>query len=513
MKPTRLPGRIVRAPMRAYFSLLVLLASLGHFSQLRAVSIDWDNDSTDGRWNTAANWANDAVPINPDDAVFIDPSVGPALIDEDILIPRDIRFGDDVGGVLRVGSGVLNHTAGVANLPGWFRMGIASGSSGTYNLSGGELLASRYNIAESAGSTGLIDISGGLLFQTDTDNTEPTWSRIGDQGVATVNISGGMASLSGRVLIGAGPTSGGTVITQTGGVFESRSGQIVIADTSPDTQYNISGGTLQSFAGNPITIGQWDDSHGFLNVSAEGQVIASGNLEIGFGREIGESGGTGAPAEGTVNQTGGLVTVEGNIVFGRSTVSTGTYNLVDGILDLTGGSIDRQTGVANFNMMGGRLQGLGNYNLGDFNQAGGILSAGPPGDAGFTSINGSYSLAQPATLEVSIISESVFDFLFVFGVVTLEGNLSIADDLTPFAPGLSFEVLTNDDNDPIVGNFAGKSEGSTFMSLGGNAFQITYQGGDGNDVVLTVLPEPASGASLLFGVAGCLFYRPRRRFR
>ncbi len=77
------------------------------------------------------------------------------------------------------------------------------------------------------------------------------------------------------------------------------------------------------------------------------------------------------------------------------------------------------------------------------------------------------------------------DRLNVTGSVALAGNLnvSLGTGYTP-AIGDQFVILTNDSNDPISGTFNGLSEGGLF-AVSGNYFQITYTGGDGNDVVLT----------------------------
>jgi fibronectin-binding autotransporter adhesin len=73
----------------------------------------------------------------------------------------------------------------------------------------------------------------------------------------------------------------------------------------------------------------------------------------------------------------------------------------------------------------------------------------------------------------------------VNGTVNL-GNARLAVTLG-FLPtvGMTFLVLTNDGGDPIVGTFAGLPEGST-TNFGLAEFQISYAGGDGNDVALTV---------------------------
>lgn len=79
-------------------------------------------------------------------------------------------------------------------------------------------------------------------------------------------------------------------------------------------------------------------------------------------------------------------------------------------------------------------------------------------------------------------------------------------------PGDQFMVIDNLGNSQIFGTFANLPEGSTF-SADGDQFQITYQGGDGNDVVLTVLstPEPSATAFATACLAGLLLRRRARR--
>ena len=60
--------------------------------------------------------------------------------------------------------------------------------------------------------------------------------------------------------------------------------------------------------------------------------------------------------------------------------------------------------------------------------------------------------------------------------------------LSGFHPsvGDSFTILANDGSDEIGGTFAGLAQGATFLT-GGDRFQISYTGGDGNDIVLTAI--------------------------
>ena len=71
------------------------------------------------------------------------------------------------------------------------------------------------------------------------------------------------------------------------------------------------------------------------------------------------------------------------------------------------------------------------------------------------------------------------------------------------------DFLRNDAEDPIVGTFAAKPEGAVFTD-DGIVFNITYRGGDGNDVVIAQgVPEPSTAMLLAGGVSGLLLRRRR----
>ena len=84
-----------------------------------------------------------------------------------------------------------------------------------------------------------------------------------------------------------------------------------------------------------------------------------------------------------------------------------------------------------------------------------------------------------------------------------------------YAPALDTEflILDNQGGDAVSGNFLGRAEGDRFyLEYDGRdyQFEITYQGGaGGNDVLLTVVPEP--GALVLLLAGGIAFLLMRRR--
>ncbi|MGV3532714.1 MAG: beta strand repeat-containing protein [Chthoniobacteraceae bacterium] len=120
---------------------------------------------------------------------------------------------------------------------------------------------------------------------------------------------------------------------------------------------------------------------------------------------------------------------------------------------------------------------------------------------------------------VGVASDSL-----VAGGVTLDGAVNLAINLaaTP-VPGASFRIIDNTGLGAIGGTsgfftWAGPegllTEGEQFL-ISGIEFSISYQGGTGNDVVLTAVPEPGSLITLLGGSASLMglqrFRRPRAR--
>jgi hypothetical protein len=53
--------------------------------------------------------------------------------------------------------------------------------------------------------------------------------------------------------------------------------------------------------------------------------------------------------------------------------------------------------------------------------------------------------------------------------------------------GIVFTAINNNSATPISGTFANLSDNSAFTS-GRNKYQVSYEGGDGNDLTLTVVP-------------------------
>ncbi len=128
----------------------------------------------------------------------------------------------------------------------------------------------------------------------------------------------------------------------------------------------------------------------------------------------------------------------------------------------------------------------------DLGNIAGWLFGGDQGLAnGLTTVPTRFTVDEVRTLSM-INSE-----LRVTGAVDLGGatfNGTLGAGFTPTI-GQTFTIIDNDGVDPVVGTFAGVAEGGA-VTIGGNTYEVSYVGGDGNDVTLErkdiVVQPPAS---------------------
>jgi hypothetical protein len=82
------------------------------------------------------------------------------------------------------------------------------------------------------------------------------------------------------------------------------------------------------------------------------------------------------------------------------------------------------------------------------------------------------------------------------------------DPMSPLS-GTTFKLVDNQSSQAIVGTFEGLPEGAILVTLAGE-FQITYFGGTGNDIVVSLVPDPAE-FSVLAVMLSALFGRSLKR--
>jgi hypothetical protein len=80
------------------------------------------------------------------------------------------------------------------------------------------------------------------------------------------------------------------------------------------------------------------------------------------------------------------------------------------------------------------------------------------------------------------------DLVIANGVRILGAQIVFNDvGSATLSSGTMFIVISNTSRKPINGTFANLADGGT-ITVGANTFQANYEGGDGNDLTLTVVP-------------------------
>ncbi|GAB3753440.1 putative Ig domain-containing protein [Spirosoma pomorum] len=235
-------------------------------------------------------------------------------------------------------------------------------------------------------------------------------------------------------------------------------------------------------------------------------VVGIDNQDGTFEGTIGAGPTTAAVDKGRVNleKSGtGTQTITGSIKNGTTTVSNvpyySTVAVNNGKLVLTGaneyqGTTDVNSGTLVINgtlaspvsVTGGTLAGMGSTTAAVSIGANGFIA--PGNSVGTFTTTSVLSLTNGATYQLELNSStSTADKLVANGVSLNGANLVAADlgNASSLPVGMTYVIIDNTSGSAVSGTFAGLAEGS-FVTIGSIRFQITYQGGTGNDVALTV---------------------------
>ncbi|WP_218934356.1 beta strand repeat-containing protein [Rosistilla ulvae] len=186
---------------------------------------------------------------------------------------------------------------------------------------------------------------------------------------------------------------------------------------------------------------------------------------------------------------------------------------ISGEFDLVGGGSDADLNVHD----GAVLSGTGTVQAGDLTanvnlQSGSTLSPGnSPGIMAVADLNfadnttfdveiDDHDSADPLITPTGGVAGIDYDQMQVQGSVTIgTGVVLDLEDLgsTEANPRDVYTIIDNDGSDAIVGRFVDTSNvvlenGDTVTAAGGLRYRIDYNGGDGNDVVLTGIPASRS---------------------
>jgi hypothetical protein len=368
----------------------------------------------------------------------------------------------NVEGKLRVGQGgvgLLNQNDGTViggNTDGTFKfvgVGINSGSNGTYNINNGVFLPGggipgshdRQVIIGDAGGVGRLNIGdatgGADTARVETDD-DVILGRNGGNGQITVKADGRfkMAGNGAALTIGSG-TSGFASVIQTGGGV-AIDGELQIGGSAGATgSYKISAGTLTSAAdgGSELVIGK-AGGHGTLRV--EGTAVVEHKAEAYLG---------------DLSNSGSIGRLE--IAGSAASVSFGQLQNVAGVSETMRWEAD----------------------------AGGVTPLVITGGGGPLASN-RVQLESPAEVAANRGAGA-----------TLKGDgIALELNLSALTNNMTLLLIDNQTPDPITGFFENPAisndlyeEGASIFGTGFNGtVTISYVGGTGNDVVLSLIAAP-----------------------
>ncbi len=237
-----------------------------------------------------------------------------------------------------------------------------------------------------------------------------------------------------------------------------------------------------------VTIGSLEgDGNVFLG--AKNLTVGSNQLSTNFSGVI-QDGGFRPQVGGSLTKIG-----TGKLVLGHRNTYTGGTIVERGRL-IVNNIGESGTGSGPVQVNGGRFGGKGTIagavTVGSGFGREAVLSPGYHhcSNPGTLTIQSPLSFNSDGTYEIEVNSSTeTVDKVVAFGVTINVGAQTLFADLGngTFTVGNVFTVIDNTSATPITGTFSNLPDGAVF-TLNGNTYQVNYEGGDGNDLTLTVVP-------------------------
>lgn len=434
------------------------------------VTRTWDGGGANTFFSTAANWVGDIAPQEGDSILFPTGLLTPDNVASNNL---NIRFNQLLcassgGGItlrgqpLFIGGGIIATQASgaltVFNSVSFLNGGPIQTASGNIVLHGS--VTNGGSDLNLTGGSGRVEF-GGVMS--------------GDGGLVVSNNGGALLN-NGNIYQGTTRLLRGPVtVSAPGSLGDSGSGPTFVGE---DVTLIVASTRL--FESSISLTGRMTFTDTTTNVDSAIQIRGPDVNMLGFPGDI-------IRFTGPLTGDGRLSLDQGEFVFGNSHDIAGGISVANrGFLRVNGTGTSDIT-IGNFD---GRLGGTGSVGRVSVLIAGtGRIEPGQSPGVLTTSnlvLNGTvtnvFELNGPAP-------GSGHDQLRVLGSVNLGGSrLQLSLGYTP-AVGDTFVIIDNDGADAVTGTFAGLAEGA-LVNAGSNVVRLTYVGGTGNDVALTVLNAP-----------------------
>lgn len=495
-------------------ALVISLSSvfLMNFGTALAVAYDctWTG-ATNDNFNTAGNWTscNGTVPQTGDNLVFTNTSLGAnKTLNNDItsLSVGTITFnGTNSSYAFKITGNGITVTSAITDSSS---AGAGPTIATNFTLGGVTTITSTNNYLNlGVDNTTFVDTGTyGLTFSgTKGIILESLVKGSGDITVSTTSdgrviFAGASSTYTGNITISSGGQvtayevdalgSSGTVTVASGGEFAIYG---IGADKTIAKSFAISGTGLNGY-------GAFQTGSG--SSAATAKITISGNFTLNADSTV--SIGNDVTVSGTYTTNGHALTIKTGSV-GNFITSSGTATAVASTTTINSGDNDSSTSVSIGNKetyvidgirgdtavsSGGTLKGTGK--LGSLTiYPGGIVAPGhSPGclSTGNLNISGTYQAEIGGTTACSD-----YDQLIVTGTVDVSNGTLTVSRYNSYKPkaGETYTIISNDGSDTVTGTFNDLAEGTTFK-VDGYVMKISYKGGDGNDVTLTVVSVPST---------------------
>ncbi len=521
--------------IKTYRNTYLVLFSFLLAASVQAGSATWSLDPDNPDWNTAGNWSPATVPNGLEDIatfgisnlpnanvstygtevseVVFNPGASAFTLSSDntwFVSGPGITNNSGITQTFAVNEGnfVLRNSAKAGEntffaVAGHMQLwDTASTDHGVFELNGGSVAYAGGGVVIFSGhataATATFTVNGGSVSRANGGSADFFDYATAADGVFVLNGGSGAAAGGAEVIFGLGSVAGkGTAGNAT-----------FIANSGTDGGY---GGRIRYYNSEPLTDrstarmelfgnGSIDISYGFQNrtvgsIEGDGLIFLGGapltvgtnNLSTTFAGKIQDSGVWGG--------TGGSIIKSGDatlILTGASTYTGGTT--IEGGKLLVNNQTGSGTGTGPVKVNTGRLGGSGELAgavvIGKGSGPGAILAPGlGNGRQSALTIQSDLTFNPDGFYECGLDTKrSTADQVLAAGV-TISGARFALRDRRGFTlrPGTVFTVIDNTSANAISGTFSNLPEGAT-IAVGANRFLVTYTGGDGNDLTLTVLP-------------------------
>jgi outer membrane autotransporter protein len=464
----------------------VLLAALLTVGTVHAQNATWLQTPADGVYNNDANWDPANTPGSGDTAFFNTSDVTSLTISAGITQIGGWTFNDGADAFAFATSGILTFDgAGI----------VIDGGSATITNNN-----SMGFFASSTAGSATITNNNNMVFD---DSSTAGSATITNSFLSVLSFFGsstaGSATITNNFILNFfdSSTAGSATITNndrifffgssTAGMAQLVNNAVGVVDFSDSTGPT---GTGELTAGSLAGAGSY-----FLGANA--LTVGGNNPSTEVSGVISDCGPTGTECLNSGSTGGSLVkTGTGSFILSGANTYTGPTTVNQGTL-VVNGSIVSPTTVNN----GGTLMGTGQ--LGATTILGGGVYA-PGNSIGTQTVNGNFILGSGAVYEVEVNAAGQGDRVIVTGTVNLSGAvLRVLAENGNYRPRTEYIIVDNDGNDAVQGEFAEITTNFAFLTP-----SVVYDGGTGNDVVLTLLrsvipppvpplpPEPVSFCSV-----------------